>query len=330
MATFNSAEIESIVGTPLGLINLNPLFIDDAREPFHSFCGILTRGKEMSNPNIKRKRDALLLMFDDFSQNKKLSPKMSKNQKLSYLELTDGFRRLGKRWTFYSPDELLTLAVLMDLENKGYFTFEDFFNFAFIVTESWKQGKADPTKCFDVLFECLRERLLRRMEETRRNNDYRIAPALEEKLVDIVANARRRGMAPLMVILSYVGEYGTDLSADLLSDLFRQFGVIVEETLRAEVRGDRNVDHGRNREDAAIHDRVDGDGQQRMGTEFDGTPAEETERVETESDGITDRNEHVQSPTKQMGANMKVENTRMIQLRTALCGVLHRFSTSLF
>jgi hypothetical protein len=304
-------EIDGIVSTPYGLVNINYILLDDAREVFHSVCGIYTRGRNLSSPNFKVRREAFIRLFESFQVDARNGPVTTRSKPklnvLSYSDVANGLRTLGRRWSIYSTDELLSVAILMDVGGHGCFTFEEFFKFSQIVSDSLKQEPANSVKCFDVLFECLKERMKQQHDGLRARENYLMSADLEDKLAEVVKTARRNGILPLRLLYSYVAQYGADLDRETVTQLLRRMGAKIE----GEDDSSENENNNRDLTANTTNGLEEGDGftglsplhgefSPRIGMDAD---SENAANFSLEAFTVSDS---FNSATKSLGTNMKV------------------------
>ena len=226
---------------PSGLKNgdLFGLFASPCSSAFHAVCSLIVRGVAAS-PSKARKRISCLKFFRDiYRNNEAISSEnnavvhqynavLSKHTgdgakntqpdtadvnpeeiKMKYMQICEGLRCFSQRLSHFSIDELLTLAVLMDVNNDGIVDFTDFHEFCVVVDQS-QHSHVNPTHCFECLFLALLQQ---------KANKATCLPKLEAALLSL-----RENMIPTMpLLLENLREQGADVEVTpaILGDIFQ-------------------------------------------------------------------------------------------------------------
>ena len=169
---------------PGGLTNgdLFGLFASSSSSAFHAICSLIVRGIAAS-PSKARKRSSCLEFFCALYQNSEWvcgennavvsqyhavlgkhtgdrgkKTKQDANTQVNPEEVTmnftqiyEGLKLFSQRLSEYPMDELLTLALLMDVNNDGVVDFADFYDFCIVIDQS-QYSHVNQAHCFECLF----------------------------------------------------------------------------------------------------------------------------------------------------------------------------------
>ena len=154
------SEVLHIGRNPEGLRFIWLALLDNAREPFYNLCDLISRGKSFCEPasTIQRKSAAGRL-FASFAGILLNQEELPQNVAISFPDICAGLQTISERWSEYTSDELLSVALLLDLSGEGSVSYEDFLNFVNLANESLKQNPQKSRECFDTLYDCLTERI---------------------------------------------------------------------------------------------------------------------------------------------------------------------------
>src|SRR5690242_4258620 len=101
--------------TSKNLLNiLKATFVHPSKDPFLSFCSLLTFGKNASSPNKKIRKAARVEIFGKIAY-ETFPIKNHANIKLSYLEIATGLQSFSERWQQYTFDEILSVVMVIDV-----------------------------------------------------------------------------------------------------------------------------------------------------------------------------------------------------------------------
>lgn len=163
LKSFSRPELEKIIENPEGVRFIWYTFLDDARDPFHDLCDLLTRGKGFCDPSsMSQKRNAVSQLFASFAGitlNQINQEELPINSAISFADVTAGLQTITEKWSEYSSDVLQSVSLLLDLSGEGSVSYEDFLNFTQLANDSLRQDPENPRVCFDTFYDCLRERI---------------------------------------------------------------------------------------------------------------------------------------------------------------------------
>ena len=154
------SEVLQIARNPEGLRFIWLAFLDNAREPFYNLCDLISRGKCFSGPaSTSQRKSAAGRLFASFAGILLNQEELPLNVAISFPDICAGLQTLSEKWSQYTFDELLSVALLLDLSGEGSVSYEDFLNFVNLANDSLKQDPKKHRECFDTLYDCLAERI---------------------------------------------------------------------------------------------------------------------------------------------------------------------------
>ena len=158
--TFWRSEIVKIVENPDGYRLIWLAFLDNARQPFYELCDLLSRGDGFSEAaSITERKSAAGCLFASFAGIFLNQEELPINVAISFEDVCAGLQTISESWSKFTADELLTVALLLDLSSEGSVSHEDFLNFINLANDSLKQDPQKSRECFDTLYDCLTERI---------------------------------------------------------------------------------------------------------------------------------------------------------------------------
>lgn len=157
---FARHELERIISDAEGLRFIWYAFLDDAREPFHLLCELITCGKGFCSPaSPSQQRIAASTLFASFAGIKLREEELPLNVAISFSDIGAGLQAITEKWSTFTSDQLLSVALLLDLSGEGSVSYEDFLNFIQLANDSLQQDPLHSEDCFLTFYDCLIERI---------------------------------------------------------------------------------------------------------------------------------------------------------------------------
>jgi hypothetical protein len=157
---FSKFELEKITGNAVGLRFLWYTFLDDARDPFCSLCDLITEGKGFcTSGSVSQQRIAASSLFASFAGMTLHEEELPLNVAISFCDIGAGLQAITEKWSAYRTDQLLSVALLLDLSGEGSVSYEDFLSFIQLANDSLQQDPLHSRDCFLTFYDCLIERI---------------------------------------------------------------------------------------------------------------------------------------------------------------------------
>jgi hypothetical protein len=157
---FARHELERIISDEEGLRFIWYAFLDDAREPFHRLCDLTTCGKGFCSPaSSSQQRIAASCLFASFAGIKLSEEELPLNVAISFTDIAAGLQTISESWSAFTPDQLLSVSLLLDLSGEGSVSYEDFLSFVQLANDSLQQDPSHSEECFLTFYDCLIERI---------------------------------------------------------------------------------------------------------------------------------------------------------------------------
>ena len=167
---FSKVELEKMAGSAMGLRFLWYTFLDDARDPFCSLCYLITEGKGFcTSGSQSQQRIAASSLFASFAGMTLDEEELPLNVAISFSDISAGLQAITEKWSAYTADQLLTVALLLDLSGEGSVSYEDFLSFIQLANDSLQQDPSHSQDCFLTFYDCLIERIRGSLQGTIRN-----------------------------------------------------------------------------------------------------------------------------------------------------------------
>ena len=167
---FSKFDLEKITGTAVGLRFLWYTFLDDAREPFCSLCDLITEGKGFcTTGSLSQQRIASSSLFASFAGMTLDEEELPLNVAISFSDIGAGLQTITEEWSAYTTDQLLSVALLLDLSGEGSVSYEDFLSFIQLANDSLQQDPLHSQDCFLTFYDCLMERIRGSLQGKKRN-----------------------------------------------------------------------------------------------------------------------------------------------------------------
>lgn len=157
---FSRVELQVIAKNYEGLRFLWYTALDEAREPFHGLCDLITSGKGFCVPaTLAQQGIAASCLFASFAGMDLGEEELPLNVAMSFADIGAGLQTMSEKWSSYSLDQLLSVALLLDLSGEGSVSYEDFLSFIQLANDSLQQDPNHSEECFFTFYECLVERM---------------------------------------------------------------------------------------------------------------------------------------------------------------------------
>lgn len=185
-------------------------------EAFDALCSSISRGKYISSPKKSIRDRGAKAFFLELSK-QEIKPKTDMDALLpnpmNILAFCRALAKQSRRWSSYEPDELITLALLLDTENDGYVSFQNFLDFVYKLQGllSSKDGVNRPTVAMHNLYKsyvldkrkAARDDFLAEINSINKDGNKVSEETLDRLFTDllkIAIDARHRHMMPSMTL----------------------------------------------------------------------------------------------------------------------------------
>lgn len=175
MTVFNClANIELTKEAPLSRFVIISFLSSDNKENFIAICNLVTSfhtskqklkeyRQNLYRTLLPRKKKVTTQGGNASNENTIQTPNGVDSDNRSfgpgYIKISDGLRNLGNKFGNCSTEELLDLAVLLDINGRGTIVLSDFILFCSVVDESLAQNPTNGRRAFSELYTDLREAL---------------------------------------------------------------------------------------------------------------------------------------------------------------------------
>lgn len=218
---FTVGDIDFLSASTLALMNF---FVVNCRDSFHDLCELITRNRK----NKKRKRAWQYDLFARFAgiDIRKCTELELECLCIPYVVFIKRLKRLTSRWSAVPYDDLIMLALLLDIDSDGYITWMDFMSFYKRLESYLTDSKTNcsPVAAHDKMYFHRLKSIQGKASRIQHtycgvdkyndpNADGNVSDSCTEKLATINRNARSRycdTYMPLKVCLSeFISEFGT-------------------------------------------------------------------------------------------------------------------------
>jgi hypothetical protein len=192
---------------------------------------MVTRGKKVSSPSKRIRRDGDVEIFCSLAMNLQLLRATSKRDesaastiKIDEVSFVKSLQKLSSRWMIFTFDELTHLAAIIDEDEDGYISWNDFYLFCRRVEEALHASRIkNIEETLQILFEDLSFVFIE-------DDMNPLDKWFERKLIDIATGARIKDLHPLTQLFSFISpEYRHDsIDTSVLIQLFSSLGVTIQ------------------------------------------------------------------------------------------------------
>lgn len=225
----STRELELLHSLPSGFKLLRRCFGFRQVDAFLSLTSLVSHGRKVNSPSKRVRRDGSIELFCTLAlhvrlirQNTKVDELTAQFIKIDEIAFVKALTKVSPRWKIFTFDELTHLCALIDEDDDGFISWDDFFLFCRRVEEALHQSKTkNHEETMQLLFEDLSQVVLAEEEEAR------ISRFFEQKLMDVCVSARIKNLHPLTQLYSFVTPdlRGQPLDLELLTHLFTSVGV---------------------------------------------------------------------------------------------------------
>jgi hypothetical protein len=146
---------------------LKVCFLYGSDEAFHALCAIVEYGKDLSATSKRIKRDARVDLYRKLVVSQFAHAHDPVHKSLTYQEFATACLTFSDRWRTQFPfDELLSLAFIIDKEEKGYISLEIFMAFIDDVDRAFHSNPSYPNVALDGHYDSRRETLFKHVMGT--------------------------------------------------------------------------------------------------------------------------------------------------------------------
>jgi hypothetical protein len=204
------------LATPEGIAWLESLWLceEQFQEAFQALCSILTRGKNLCSPTKRQKRKANGVYFAalaglQLDSTKAKTHLVNGRTRIGLLELAAGMAKQSARWLAMTPDEILSVVILIDQGGHGSMSWGEFYDFCHQLEEKMSStvGTNSPQKAIGQFYADLvvqKQALLtgQFMEKARVSLSEERLSALTTQLIKLAICARLNGLNPLTLLMN--------------------------------------------------------------------------------------------------------------------------------
>ena len=203
---FNSIQLGTDVFSTLRVALFSECF-----QEFVHFCNMVTvsaslKGRQIiysriflsmvHNGTIKTgnlKEDKLLLQRNNWNaQNDDF-----RTINVSYTKSANGLKSLSLHWGAFPREEILSLVLLLDVNQRGYICWNDICLLGEMIYDSFRRDAAHPIRAYKLLYKSIRQSL---------KNMYFsfLSSSVGKKVSQLVASSRENGFCPLQLFEEYI------------------------------------------------------------------------------------------------------------------------------
>ena len=206
-------DINSVVHGPKTISCLRVALLCDCFNLFIKFCNVIT-----VSASLKERHNIYRRLFISMMQSKNLSSSVQsgnitgkalrtsechsnlkdwKDFILSYRRASKGLRSITSKWKFFSHDETISLAIILDVNQRGFVSWSDLCILGEMVFDVYRRDVAHPVRAYRILYKSILQSL---------NNmcGTVIESSTIDKIRKVASWAREQTFQPLELFEEYI------------------------------------------------------------------------------------------------------------------------------
>ena len=233
---FTNDDINSMHG-PKTLPCLRIALICDCLNLFIKFCNLITVSASLKERhNIYRKLYISMMKSKSVSSSVQSEIRNSKcfiNSEdwkgfiLSYSSASKGLRSITSKWKLFSPEEAISLAVILDVNQRGFVSWNDLCILGEMIYDVYRRDAAHPIRAYSILYKSILQSLYNMCGTVMESSTV-------DKIRKIASSAREQNFQPLQLFEEYYlksqnssGNFHSDdgcinWAADFLTELLQR------------------------------------------------------------------------------------------------------------
>lgn len=151
-------ELLLLRSAPSLRVALEVCFLYGSDEAFHALCSLLLFGRDLCSPNKRIKAEAKLDFYSKLLVKHHPHCKLPHSRHMTYSEFASSLRNMNDRWTTtYTMDELISLAYIVDIDERGVISYDAYLRFTCEVERAARSNINDPKESLDAMYDHHRE-----------------------------------------------------------------------------------------------------------------------------------------------------------------------------
>eukprot|EP01035_Chromulina_nebulosa_P029086 gene29086-38513_t len=116
---------------------------------------------------------------------------------LSYSSASNGLRSITSQWKLFSPDETLSLAVILDVNQRGFVSWNDLCILGEMIYDVYRCDAAHPVRAYKILYKSILQSLYNMCGTVMDSSTV-------DKIMKVASSAREQNFQPLQLFEEYL------------------------------------------------------------------------------------------------------------------------------